>query len=151
MKIRALIGSGDKIILFTLPFLIVGLILNNKFPSVFAVGGPPPLLKVISIVLSGLGVVIWIWAVVLILTKAARGELITKGPFALVKHPIYSGVAVLALPWAGFFFNTWLGVPVGIAMYIGSRIFSPQEETALARAFGPAWDEYRDKVKFPWL
>lgn len=151
MKHKELVGSGDKIILFTLPFMIVGLILNNKFPSVFAVGGPPPVLIVISLVLSGLGIVIWIWVVVLILTKAARGELITKGPFALVEHPLYTGVSFLVLPWAGFLFNSWLGVPVGIAMYIGSRIFSPEEEAVLSKAFGVAWDEYRDRVKFPWL
>jgi Isoprenylcysteine carboxyl methyltransferase (ICMT) family. len=44
------------------------------------------------------GVTIWIWSVVLILTKVPRGELITSGPYALVKHPIYTGVALLVLP-----------------------------------------------------
>lgn len=151
MKLKALIGSGDKIMLFTLPVLIVGLILNVMFPSVFKVGGPAAVLRVIAIVIAVLGVTVWIWAVVLILTKAARGELITNGPYALFTHPIYSGVALLVLPWVGFLFNTWLGVPVGIAMYVGSRVFSPREETALSKAFGPAWDNYRDKVMFPWF
>lgn len=151
MKLRALIGSGDKIILFTLPFLIVAVILNNEFPSLFEVGGPPLVLRAVSLIMAVLGIVVWVWAVVLILTIAARGELITSGPFALVKHPLYTGVSLLVLPWAGLIFDSWLGVPVGIAMYIGSRIFSPQEETALSKAFGPAWEEYLDKVRFPWL
>jgi protein-S-isoprenylcysteine O-methyltransferase Ste14 len=151
MKFKALIGSGDKIILFTLPVLIIGLILNNRFPSVFEVGGPPPVLRAVSLIMAVLGIVVWVWAVALILTKAARGELLTNGPFALVKHPLYTGVSFLVLPWAGFLFNSWLGVPVGIAMYIGSRIFSPEEEAVLSKAFGVAWDEYRDRVKFPWL
>jgi protein-S-isoprenylcysteine O-methyltransferase Ste14 len=151
MTLKALIGSGDKIILFTLPFLIVALILDFTFPFVFEAGGPPPVLKVISLVLSSLGVVIWIWAVALIVTKAARGELITTGPFAWVKHPIYTGVSLLVLPWAGLFFNNWLGVPVGIAMYAGSRIFSPEEERVLSQAFGEAWSAYGRKVKMPWL
>jgi hypothetical protein len=37
MKVRALVGSGDRIALFTLPFVLVGLILNFAFPSAFDV------------------------------------------------------------------------------------------------------------------
>ncbi len=40
MKLKDLVGSGDKIGLLTAPFLIVGLILNILFPSWFSVGGP---------------------------------------------------------------------------------------------------------------
>jgi protein-S-isoprenylcysteine O-methyltransferase Ste14 len=151
LKHKDLVGSGDKIILFTSPFLVIGLILNIKYPSVFEVGGPPPLLRTISLVISVLGIAVWLWSVVLIVTKAARGELITTGPFALVKHPIYTGVSLSVLPWVGFLFNTWLGVLAGIAMYVGSRRFSPEEEKALSQTFGAAWDDYRSKVKFPWL
>jgi len=37
---KALIGSGEKIGLLTMPFLVPGLILNIMNPSVFTVGGP---------------------------------------------------------------------------------------------------------------
>lgn len=151
MRLKDLVGSGDKIILFTSPVLIVGLILNIKYPSVFGVGGPLPLLRAVSLVIGALGVVLWLWSVALILTKASRGKLITNGPYALVKHPIYTGVSLLVLPWAGFLFNSWLGVPVGLAMYVGSRIFSPEEEKILSQTFGEAWGAYVHKVKMPWL
>ena len=58
------------------------------------------------------------------------------------KHPLYTGVALLVLPWIGFLFNTWLGVLIGIILYIGSRIFSPEEEEILSKTFGTTWDEY---------
>ena len=151
MKLKVLVGSGDRIGLLTLPFLIIGLILNILFPSAFHVGGPPIALKVISIILLIPGVTIWIWSVVLILTKVPKKELITNGPYSLVKHPLYTGVALLVLPWIGFLFNTWLGVLIGIIVYIGSRIFSPEEEEILSKTFGTAWDEYCNKVKIPWL
>ncbi len=41
MKLKILVGSGDRIGLLTLPLLIIGLILNILFPSAFHVGGPP--------------------------------------------------------------------------------------------------------------
>ena len=151
MKLKALVGSGDKIGLLTLPFLVIGLILNILFPSFFSVGGPPMVLKVISIILLVPGLTIWIWSVVLILIKVPKKELITHGPYSLAKHPIYTGVALLVLPWIGFLLNTWLGVLMGTVLYIGSRLFSPEEEEILSKTFGSAWDEYSQEVKIPGL
>ncbi len=151
MKLQALIGSGDKIGRSTAPVLIMGLVLNIVYPSLFSIGGPSFVLSVISIIVLIPGITIWIWSVILILTKVPKKELIMSGPFSLVKHPLYTGVAFLVLPWVGFLFNTWLGVLVGIMLFIGSRKFSPEEEKQLSETFGIAWDEYCGKVKIPWL
>jgi protein-S-isoprenylcysteine O-methyltransferase Ste14 len=69
----------------------------------------------------------------------------------MVKHPLYTGVALLVLPWIGFLFNTWLGAVIGIFLYIGSRIFAPAEEAKLSKTLGAAWYEYCNDVKMPWL
>jgi protein-S-isoprenylcysteine O-methyltransferase Ste14 len=86
-----------------------------------------------------------------ILAKVPDGQLITGGPYSLVKHPLYTGVAFLVLPWVGFLLNTWLGILIGIILYVGSRMFSLQEEETLSKTFGAAWDEYCHKVRIPWL
>jgi len=151
MNVKELVGSGEKIGLLTLPFLVIGLILNIMIPSVFHVGGPPAALKVVSILLLIPGLIIWIWSVILILTKVPQKQLITNGPYVLVKHPLYTDVALLVLPWLGFLLNTWLGLLIGIVLYIGSRLFAPAEEALLARTFGRTWEEYRRKVILPWL
>jgi protein-S-isoprenylcysteine O-methyltransferase Ste14 len=151
VSLKALIGSGDRIGLFTLPFLVVGLILNIVYPSLFRVGGPPTFLLVVSLAVLTAGVAIWAWSVVLILTYVPRGELITWGPYAVVKHPLYTAVALLVLPWLGFLLDTWLGALVGIALYVGSRIFATAEEKQLATTFGAPWTEYTRTVKLPWL
>jgi protein-S-isoprenylcysteine O-methyltransferase Ste14 len=151
MKLKVLVGNGKKIGLLTLPFLVVGLILNILFPSLFSVGGPPFVLTVISVILMVPGIIIWLWSVVLILTKIPRKELITIGPYSLVRHPLYTGVALLVLPWFGFLLNTWLGALIGIVVYIGCRLFAPEEEKMLSKIFGAAWDEYSNNVKIPWL
>jgi protein-S-isoprenylcysteine O-methyltransferase Ste14 len=151
LDLSALVGSGDRIGLFTLPFLVVGVVLNVAYPSLFDVGGPPTALRVLSIVVLIAGVTVWAWSAVLILSRVPRGKLITNGPFALVKHPLYTGVALLVLPWVGFLCNTWLGALVGAALYIGSRRYAPAEEAALSETFGAAWERYRDSVRLPWL
>jgi protein-S-isoprenylcysteine O-methyltransferase Ste14 len=151
MKLKAFIGSGDKIVLFTLPFLVIGLVLNIMFPTLFSAGGPSIVLKVISVIILIPGVIIWIWSAALILTKIPRKELITTGPYALVKHPLYTNLAFLVFPWFGFLLNTWILLLMGIILYIGVRLFAPEEEELLSKTFGPAWDEYCKKVKIPWL
>jgi len=150
-RLKLLIGSGDKIGLFTLPFLLAGLLLNIVYPSAFDLGGPSTALQVVSIVALIAGLTIWIWSAALILIKVPRRELITNGPYSLVKHPLYTGVALLVLPWIGFICNTWVGAGIGIILYIGSRIFAPAEEAELSRTFGDTWEEYCNTVKIPWL
>lgn len=150
-SLRALVGSGDKIMLFTLPFLAGGIALNVLFPEFFSVGGPSTAVTALSVLLLAAGVAMWLWSVVLILTRVPRQELITTGPFALVKHPLYTAVALLVIPCAGLLLNTWLGVVIGIVMYVASRTYAPDEERQLAETFGHGWDEYCEHVKVPWL
>lgn len=149
--LTALVGSGDRIGLTTLPFLIAGLVLNIAYPALFDVGGPAVVLGVVSAAVLAVGVVIWAWSVVLILTHVPKGQLITHGPYAVVKHPLYTAVALLVLPWLGFLLDSWLGAVLGAVMYTASRIFAPAEEKHLSRAFGRAWTEYRSAVRIPWL
>jgi protein-S-isoprenylcysteine O-methyltransferase Ste14 len=151
MNLKVLVGSGDRIGLFTLPFLVIGLILNVAYPSLFDLGGPMTALRVVTVAVLGAGVAIWAWSVALIVIKVPRGELITSGPYSVVKHPLYTSVALLVLPWLGFLFNTWLGALIGIVLYIGSRTFAPAEEAQLSETFGDAWEKYCTTVKIPWL
>lgn len=151
MDLKKLVGSGDRIGLLVLPFLVIGVILNRESPGAFTVGGPPSWLGALSLAVLVPGVTIWIWSVVLILINVPRGQLITGGPYALVKHPLYSAVALLVIPWMGFLLDTWLGVVIGAALYAGSRVFAPAEEAALFRTFGPLWEDYTRRLKLRWL
>lgn len=149
--VRELIGSGDRIFLVTGPVAVIGIIANLAMPAVFGVGGPPDILRLASIVVLGLGIVVWAWSVFLILTRVPRHQLITGGPYAVVRHPLYTGVALLVLPWAGFLLDTWLGLLIGLVLYAAARRFEGAEDAALARTFGPAWQRYREAVLIPWL
>ena len=151
MDLRKLVGSGDRIGFVVLPFVIIGLILNVAVPAAFSVGGPPDSLRVLSLVILVCGVVLWLWSVVLILAKVPRDQLITGGPYALVRHPLYTAVALLVLPWLGFLLDSWLGVVLGAVTYVASRRFSVAEEASLSKRFGRAWDAYRARVLLPWL
>jgi protein-S-isoprenylcysteine O-methyltransferase Ste14 len=150
VNIRALVGSGDRIGLVTLPFLVVGVVLNIAFPSLFTIGGPPTWLGVLSVLVLLVGVVNWAWCVYLLLIKVPRRELITNGPYAVVKHPLYTGAAP-GPAVAGIPAEHLAGRRDRDRALVASRIFAPAEEVELAQTFGPVWDAYTAKVKLPWL
>ena len=108
-------------------------------------------LKIISIIILIPGIIIWAWSVYLILTKIPEKKLITSGPYSLVKHPLYAGVALLVLPWVGFLCNSWLGLIIGGAFFVGRIIFAQEEEKVLSKEFGVEWETYKKKVFIAWL
>jgi protein-S-isoprenylcysteine O-methyltransferase Ste14 len=151
MKLDVLVGSGKKIGLLAMPFLVIGIILNILFSSFFSVGGPTPVLRAVSIIVSIIGFIIWIWSAIMVLIEVPQKKLMTNGPYALMKHPLYTAVALLLLPWVGFLLNTWLGALVGVVIYVGRILFAREEEALLSKNFGTAWNEYCKKVKISWL
>jgi protein-S-isoprenylcysteine O-methyltransferase Ste14 len=151
MNIKELIGNGYKIGRIIYPIIIIGFIINILFPSYFFIGGPSPLLLIISTIVLIIGLINCIWSQILIIINVPKHKLITSGPFSIVKHPLYTGVSLLVIPWVGFILNTWLGVVIGIALYVTSRIYEPEDEKKLSNIFGTAWTEYTKKVRIPWL
>jgi len=88
MHLKELVGSGDKIGLLTLPFLIVGSILNVAYPSFFDVGGPSDGLRTVSMVVLIPGITIWIWSVVCLGRVPQLREdplALSEGTFATVR------------------------------------------------------------------
>lgn len=150
-RVKRLAGSGDRIGMYVLPFVVVGLYENAMHPGLFDVGAGAPALRVLGAAMLVPGVLGWLWSVALILARVPAGQLITRGPFRVVKHPLYTSVALLVLPAAGLLAGSWLGVALGIALYAAARAYAPAEEQALAEAFGDRWHEYVSDVLLPWL
>jgi protein-S-isoprenylcysteine O-methyltransferase Ste14 len=150
MRLKILVGAGSRVMGLTLPFIIVGVIANVLWPSVFHMGRGTVGL-VAGIVLLVTGVPMWLTSVAQILIFVPKGTLITKGPFALVLHPLYTSVALLVLPGCGLVIDTWLGIALGAILYVSSRIFSRAEEKILAGIFPEEYPAYRAKVLLPWL
>lgn len=151
VSLKALIGSGDRIALFTVPIALVVLGLWAMDQSRFALDGSSPLVRAIALVVLAVGLVGWAWSAVLILTVVPKGELITSGPFTVVKHPLYTSVGLLVLPSVGILLGTWLGIVIGLALFVGTRLFAPAEERELRGRFGARWDAYEQRVLLPWL
>ena len=150
MKLKILVGSGDRIMSLTLPFLVVGVAANILWPGVFALGfGTGGLIA--GIILLVIGVPIWFTGVGQVLVIVPKKRLITTGPFAVLLHPMYTSVALLVFPGIGLLFDSWVGAAIGAALYVASKIFAPKEDQVLAKVFPSEYPAYRERVLIPWL
>ena len=150
MRLRNLVGAGDRIIAMALPLAAAGIVANAVWPDIFRMGFGR-VGWIAGIVLLTVAVPLWLWAVAQILVYAPHGRLITSGPFALVLHPIYTFVALLLVPGIGLVVDSWMGFMIGGTLYIASRLFAPSEEKQLAKAFPAEYTSYRGRVLLPWL
>jgi protein-S-isoprenylcysteine O-methyltransferase Ste14 len=83
-------------------------------------------------------------------TYAARvvegHELITQGPYAVVRNPIYLGLFGLMVT-TGLVFSPWWALAAAIVLFlIGNQIRIHTEEKLLRETFGAKFDEYARSV-----
>lgn len=74
----------------------------------------------------------------------ADQKLVTGGPYAYVRHPIYLGLFLAAIGGL-LLFRVWTFAFV-ILTFLGLPARARHEEQALAAEFGPAWEAYRRRV-----
>ena len=74
-------------------------------------------------------------------------ELVTSGPFGIVRHPIYLAMLLFMLSLAAATAHEqalWLAVPVFV---LGTLIRTTREEALLRAQFGAAYEAYAGRVK----
>jgi protein-S-isoprenylcysteine O-methyltransferase Ste14 len=155
---RAKEGSRTKRIRF--PGLLIGIlgfVLLRLFrPGSLAVHNP--ILRAVGVILfiSGLGFAVWArihlgrnWGMPM--TQKDEPELVTSGPYHLVRHPIYSGI-LLAILGTSLATNAYWLIAVSV-MGVYFIYCAKVEEKILAAAFPTTYPSYRTgtKMLIPFL
>lgn len=112
-----------------------------------------PSLPLVGLALTIAGCLFAIWARLTLganwsgrATVKADHELIVKGPYALARHPIYTGLLV-AFAGTALTFGEWRCV-VGFALIAsGFAIKMTQEERLMMQTFPLEYPKYRQRVK----
>jgi len=78
----------------------------------------------------------------------AKHRLVTTGPYAHVRHPMYVGVISTAIG-SLLLYRTWTSLGFAIIMF-GLAVRARREEGVLAQEFGNEWKAYASQVP-PWL
>jgi protein-S-isoprenylcysteine O-methyltransferase Ste14 len=81
-----------------------------------------------------------------ILPHRAATALVTSGPFALSRNPIYLGNTIAMTGAALAFANPWFLPAALLAAVAVTRLAIRREEAHLAARFGAAWDAYSQRT-----
>lgn len=144
-----------------IPFLLVGTVALPVIAGLDAVrfgwSSHPPWTLWPGILLHAGGDAIMVWAMAVnpFLEKTIRiqterhHEVVTTGPYAWVRHPMYTGVIVLMVGMPLVLGSWWTFVPVG-ALTLGVIIRMLFEEALLRREL-PGYMEYADRTRYRLL
>lgn len=80
-----------------------------------------------------------------------KARLVQTGPYAIVRHPIYSGLILGAFGW-GLYLGSWLTLGYAALLFVLFDLKSRREEQWLVERFAE-YPEYRTRVRklIPWL
>ncbi len=141
-----------NVLIFALAFFAASLIRNidgwlglTDFESLLA--------SVVGWLLIGAGLVFRFWASytfyandVEVLKYTAQGRLITSGPYAYTRNPLYIGIVLIFLG-AAVVLGSYAGVIAAIILFMFWDIWvRGYEEGNLERAFGSEYPQYKNSV-----
>jgi protein-S-isoprenylcysteine O-methyltransferase Ste14 len=120
---------------------------------------PNPVLQKVGVALTWLGVALAIWARYCIgqywsgrVTLKVDHKLIQSGPYAHLRHPIYTGL-LLGIIGVVLLVGEWRCLAGLVLAIIELSRKAAKEEALLMSEFGTAYQEYRQRTGFliPWF
>jgi protein-S-isoprenylcysteine O-methyltransferase Ste14 len=99
-----------------------------------------------AVTAAGIGIAVWArmmlganWSGTI--TVKVGHELIRRGPYRLVRHPIYTGLVLAAIGTA-IARDRWCGLVAVLVMWLGYTMKRLKEEKYMRATFGAQYEEY---------
>jgi protein-S-isoprenylcysteine O-methyltransferase Ste14 len=151
-KSNFLQGFIVRVVLAALAVVLVAAFHHGTLPPIGIGSAVPPALGIPSVTLAALGIAFAVWARYVLGSNwgmpgdiKSDADLVTSGPYAYVRHPIYTGVLLAIL--GSVLIGGWPWLVVFIAA-CGYFIYSAyQEEKVMAATFPEQYPAYRLRTK----
>jgi protein-S-isoprenylcysteine O-methyltransferase Ste14 len=141
-----IIGQGGKIMLSTLPFVVVAIAIHTSAPQVASLPAALDFIRPVGYILMLPGIALWLTAVVQLVTEFPKGKLITTGAYGVCRNPIYSSFILFVLPGISILTFTWVYFLAAVFLLVSVLVFIGQEEHELTRVFGEEYANYKSRV-----
>lgn len=151
--IMTLGGIGPKLMMLCLPYILLSLTVMFQYPEFGQINFiNHNIYKIIGIIWGILGVIFWIYSIIIFLSDFKKGELITRGTFALCRNPVYASMMVFIIPALGLIFNSGLIFSIAVVFYLSFKISIHGEVNILRKSFGEDYEIYVKSVNevFPF-
>jgi len=140
-------GVGPKIGRWTFFYLAAAVAATLVWPSVFSIRFVPRgYLAAAGGVLLLSVVPLYVITVRAVARAHREDRLVTTGPYAVCRHPLYALWILLIVPAVAAFLASWLVLTASLFMYVVTRIATRHEEAYLEERFGEAYREYKRRV-----
>ncbi|MBN1675180.1 MAG: hypothetical protein JXR37_29335 [Kiritimatiellae bacterium] len=140
-------GIGLKIGFVTLLYGLPATYLTFRFPGSLAISGIPFTAHAVAGLALGLvGATIYARSLCLLHDALRKGLLVTRGPYAVVRHPIYASWMFILLPAIALLLRSWLLLAAPALAYATFKVLAPQEDGTLESVFGRAYGAYARRV-----
>ncbi len=132
---------------------VIGLILDHFWPLPWPTAPVSTAIMMVGVLLVSVAIAMEL-ATVLTFRKHATSilpyrsatNLITSGPFAWSRNPIYLANTLLVVGAGLIFGILWLVIAGVLAAFFTLHLAIKREETHLAAKFGQAWNDYSDRT-----
>lgn len=140
-------GVGPRLVITTLPVVALASIIMYKDPSFLvmeSLGNPTA--TIVGSAWMALGLVFFILSAITFARGFKKGQLVTHGPFALCRNPIYASFIVFLVPALAIILKSGLILAVDIALYVNFKVLIREENISLKRIFGQEYEQYAKRV-----
>jgi len=138
------IPFGGELVVLLFPWLITGW--HSGVPSY------PTALRILGIALIAVGSTVNITTLIQLSIAGRRGpsRVMARGPYRYMRHPMYGSYVVTIIGEAVFLTRPVLLVYAAAILAALMLLVHLDEERAMSRRFGPAYDAYRASVPGWW-
>jgi protein-S-isoprenylcysteine O-methyltransferase Ste14 len=153
MPKMTMFGMGPRILSVSLAWALLTGLISYRWPETFCLRAIP---YGVCAVVGGL----MLAAAVVILSRTGplmkrgfeSGQLVTSGPFSVVRNPIYAVNIFLIIPAIAVLFRSWLMLSTALVAYLAFKWMIRVEDKYLAEKFGQDYRDYCARVNelFPW-
>lgn len=140
-------GVGPRIMLRTIPLVLVAVALGIFAPQVVTIGFfDSTLVKNFGWIWLAFGIAAFIASLAQFIANFPKGKLISTGMYACSRNPIYSCWIIFILPALAFLLNNWLFFAAAYVMCRTMLSLVKEEEKELQQVFGMEYEEYKNRV-----
>jgi protein-S-isoprenylcysteine O-methyltransferase Ste14 len=140
-------GVGPIIFALTAAYALGAVVATFAWPSVFALHVVPyPYLAAAGGGVLALCILLHVITGRLIVEAHRSGELVTTGPYAVCRHPLYAVWILLGLPAIALLLKSWLFLTTAVFMYGVTRLLVRREDRNLQQLFGSQYLDYQRRV-----
>ncbi len=140
-------GIGPRFSLVTVVYGFLASWLTYRYPDVFRLSGVSPwVIVVLGTVFVAGGTILYIVALRTFNRGYRHNQLLTEGPYAYVRHPIYAAWIGGICPGVALFFRSWIMLTLPLVAYVSFKVLIHREDHFLEDQFGQVYRDYRSST-----